>query len=540
MSTKQILGIWIFFCVISKLALSQNHALIPYPRQIATKQGYFKFAQQTTVAYSDKKLKKEATYLAAGLMNLCKLKTNTICVSKHSLNSKQSILLTLDPTFQNPEAYSLYITTNLITVKSATAKGVFYGIQSLLQLAANTSDVNSMNCLSIENDFPQYKWRGMHLDCSRHFFSTEFVKKYIDLIATYKFNYFHWHLTDDQGWRIEIKKYPKLTQIGAFRTGTMKGHYTEQQFDSIPYGGFYTQADIRDIVTYAQQRHVEIVPEIDMPGHAKAAIASYPQLSCNGEKVAVGTKWGIEKEVLCPSPFTFQFIDDLFAELTQLFPGEYIHIGGDEVLKEQWENSEFCKTLMRKENLNDATELQAFFMNKIEQIANKYHKKAIGWDEIMEKNTNTNATIMSWRGMEAGIEAAKNKHAVIMTPIDYCYFDHYQGNEATEPLAIGGYTPIEQVYAFNPCPDSVAIADRKYILGAQGNVWTEYLKTPELVEYMSTPRLCALAEVIWTGNQNKQIGFEHFKSRLVKHQDFLKKKNIHFSPTFLINEAAKK
>ncbi len=537
MSIKRFYWLFVFVFGMTNLGLAQYPALIPYPNNLVTKAGRFDFQPLTVVSYSNIEFKNEANYLVSGLLDLANLKAYT-CYSP-KLKSR-SIVLKKNLKIKHPEAYTLQIKNKLITINAATSKGVFYGIQSLLQLLANAPNKLSVNCLSIDNDQPQFAWRGMHLDCSRHFFKPDFIKKYIDLLASYKFNYFHWHLTDDQGWRIEIKKYPKLTQIGAYRAGSMKGHYTDQQFDSIPYGGFYTQSEIRELVAYAQNRHIEIVPEIDMPGHARAAIAAYPELSCTGKQVPVGMKWGIEKEVLCPSPFTLQFIDDIFSELTQLFPCTYIHIGGDEVLKDEWDASMFCKELMQKEQLKDAIELQAFFMNKIEKIANKYHKKAIGWDEIMEKNSQTNATIMSWRGMEAGIEAAKNKHAVIMTPIDFCYFDHYQGNNATEPLAIGGFTPLEQVYEFNPCPDSIAEPDKKYILGAQGNVWTEYLQTPEMVEYMAVPRLCALSEVLWTRHATKKLGYTNFKKRLIAHQPFLIKKQIHYSQTFLTNEADKK
>ena len=507
---------------------AQEISIIPYPQHIELKEGQFILTKQTQLLIDNPILKNEAVFLKDGIQELTGLKVKSIASKKVNLTSP-SITLEIDPKIKHNEAYCLLIQTNKISIKGSNKKGVFYGIQSLLQIISSASNNNQVQCLSIENDFPQFQWRGMHLDCARHFYKPDFIKKYIDLIAAYKFNYFHWHLTDDQGWRIEILKYPKLTQVGAFRAGTMKGHYDEQQYDSIPYGGYYTQKEVREIVAYAKNRHVEIVPEIDMPGHARAAIAAYPELSCTGKQKTVGMKWGIEKEVLCPTDFTFQFIDNLFAELSQLFPSKYLHIGGDEVLKEEWEASEYCKQIMLREKIIDPVELQAYFMNSIEKIASKYHKTAIGWDEILEKNKDSKAIIMSWRGMEAGIEAAKQKHFVVMTPLDFCYFDHYQGPKENEPLAIGGLTTIEQVYGFKPIPDNSSDEIIPYILGAQGNVWTEYMKTSEQVEYMAVPRLCALAEVVWTGQSRGD--YVHFQKRLQKHKNFLDSKHIHFSKT---------
>jgi hexosaminidase len=518
-------------------AYAQEIAIIPYPQQIKLNEGYFKLSNQTQIQLAKPELKNEAELLAEGISDLTALKLTTT-IRKNTNQSSQTITIEIDPKIKQNEAYSLLIQSNKISIKGSNKKGVFYGIQSLLQIISSTNNNNQIQCLSIENDFPQFQWRGMHLDCARHFFKPDFIKKYIDILAAYKFNYFHWHLTDDQGWRIEILRYPKLTQVGAYRAGTMKGHYDEQQYDSIPFGGYYTQNEIREIVAYAKNRHVEIVPEIDMPGHARAAIAAYPELSCTGKQITVGMKWGIEKEVLCPTDYTFQFIDDLFAELAQLFPSKYLHIGGDEVIKEEWEASEYCKQIMLSEKINDPLELQAYFMNRIEKIANKYHKKAIGWDEILEKNKDSKAVIMSWRGMEAGIEAAKEKHFVVMTPLDFCYFDHYQGPKENEPLAIGGLTTIEQVYGFKPIPDNSSDEIIPYILGAQGNVWTEYMKTPEQVEYMAVPRLCALAEVVWTGQSRGD--YAHFQKRLQKHQNLLDSKHIHFSKTGFDSETEKK
>ena len=336
----------------------------------------------------------------------------------------------------------------------------------------------------------------------------------------HKQNTFHWHLTDDQGWRIEIKKYPKLTQIGSKRSETLIGQYTQnypQQFDGKPEGGFYTQDDIRDVVRYAQSRFVTIVPEIELPGHALAALAAYPELSCDPAKTyQVATKWGVFDDVFCPSEKTFGFLQDVLTEVIPLFPGKYIHIGGDECPKAAWKNSPFCQELIKKLKLKDENQLQSYFVQRMEKFVNSKGRSIIGWDEILEGGIAPNATIMSWRGTEGGIAAARQKHNVIMTPGATCYLDKYQGNPATEPLAIGGYLPIDQVYAYEPVPAELAPADQQYILGVQGNVWSEYMPTPESVEYMVWPRALALAEIAWIPAGNAR-NFEDFALRLKNH-----------------------
>jgi len=357
----------------------------------------------------------------------------------------------------------------------------------------------------------------MHLDVGRHMFPVATIKEFIDLIAMHKMNTFHWHLTEDQGWRIEIKKYPKLTEVGAFRKETLIGHGAtprkDQKFDGKPYGGFYTQEEVKDIVDYAAKRHITVIPEIELPGHSLAAIAAYPELGNTGKQYDVGTRWGVFKEIYAPTDKTFSFLEDVLTEVMELFPSKLIHIGGDEAPKDEWKQSKFAQQLIKKEGLKDEHELQSYFIKRIEKFVNSKGRNIIGWDEILEGGLAPNAAVMSWRGTEGGIEAAKQKHYVVMTPGHSCYFDHYQSKDKeNEPLAIGGYLPVEKVYSYDPTPKELSKEEQKYILGAQANVWTEYIATPEYLEYMILPRMDAMAEVVWTKPDNKN--WDDFKERL--------------------------
>ncbi|HUL43587.1 MAG TPA: family 20 glycosylhydrolase [Bacteroidota bacterium] len=432
------------------------------------------------------------------------------------------------------EGYLLDVNPRAIDLRANTSAGLFYGVQTLLQLLPPEVFGNgaagrvrwSVPSVSIL-DKPRFPWRGMHLDVCRHFFQKEFVKKYIDDIAMCKMNVFHWHLTDDQGWRIEIKKYPLLTKVGAWRNGSMIGPYSDQKFDSIRYGGFYTQADIREIVAYAKSRHVTIVPEIEMPGHSLAALASYPELSCTGGPFQVSESWGVFDDVFCPTGKTFRFLENVLAEVCRLFPGKYIHIGGDECPKVRWKESRYCRALMERLKLRNANQLQSYFVKRIERFLNSKGKQVIGWDEILEGGLAPRAAVMSWRGTEGGIAAAKKKHYVVMTPGSHCYFDHYQGNPEYEPLAIGGYTTVEKVYSYEPVPAELPASHAKYILGAQGNMWTEYVATPEHVEYMIFPRMVALAEVDWTPAHLRN--YDDFRARLIRHFSLLDSMHVNYS-----------
>jgi hexosaminidase len=426
----------------------------------------------------------------------------------------------------NDDHYKMTINQQQIRIIGTDA-GTFYGLQSVLQMIPLEGPKTLPSC-KIE-DQPRFAWRGMHLDVGRHFYPVSFIKEYIDLMSMYKLNTFHWHLTEDQGWRIEIKKYPKLTTVGGYRDGTLMGHYREMphRFDSVLYGGFYTQEDIKEVVAYAAKRHINIVPEIEMPGHSMAAIAAYPEYSCNYGPHQVQQIWGVFDDVYCAKDSTIQFLKDILDEVCVLFPSNVIHIGGDECPKTRWKTCPNCQSVMKREGLKDEHELQSYFIRTIEKYLNSKGKKIIGWDEILEGGLAPNAMVMSWRGESGGIAAAQQQHFAVMSPGSHCYFDHYQGNPRTEPTAIGGYTTIDEAYSYNPIPDELNETESKYILGAQGNVWTEYMKTEKDVEYMALPRMAALAEVVWTNIDKKT--WPHFRSRLTKHLGLLDRLHVNYS-----------
>ncbi|MEC4004666.1 family 20 glycosylhydrolase [Flavobacterium sp. SUN052] len=507
-----------------QFGFSQNKLpLIPYPNSVQQMKGFFVLTNQTVIQADENSF--EAKYLKAQIKEITGLelaiRTTSNASSKISLSYFVKSIMTAD--YQ----YQLNVSSNKVVIEAESNEGFFYGIQTLLQLIpTNAKTQTRIQCLKID-DKPKYSWRGMHLDCARHFFPKEFVKKYIDYLAMYKFNTIHWHLTDDQGWRIEIKKYPKLTQIGAWRNGSMVGHYSEQKYDSIRYGGFYSQDDIKEVVAYATERHITVVPEIEMPGHAVAALAAYPEYSCTGGPFEVGKQWGVLDDVFCPKEETFTFLEDILTEVMSLFPSQYIHVGGDECPKTRWKNCPHCQTLIKEKGLKDEHELQSYFVQQIEKFVNSKGRKIIGWDEILEGGLAPNAAVMSWRGTEGGIAAAKQKHFVVMTPGGYCYFDHYQGDPKNEPLAIGGYTTVEKVYSFNPTPKELSVDESKYILGAQANLWTEYIPDFKKVEYMIFPRIMALSEVLWgTSNSEK---FKDFQSRMLQQFSVLDQKGIQYS-----------
>ncbi|MCE2711704.1 MAG: beta-N-acetylhexosaminidase [Cryomorphaceae bacterium] len=411
--------------------------------------------------------------------------------------------------------YSLRIDRG-ITIQYSSEESCFYALTSLFQLMEESEGKFHFQKCFI-SDAPKYGWRGMHLDVSRHFFSVQEVKRFIDIMSLYKFNTFHWHLTDDQGWRIEIKKYPKLTEVGAWRDSTVIGHYsvTPRSYDKSRYGGFYTQEDIREIVAYAAERYITVVPEIEMPGHARAAIAAYPSLSCSGESLPVPGLWGVFDDIFCMHESTLDFVKNVLDEVLDLFPSTYIHIGGDEAPKVRWKKCKKCQAVIRENGLHDEEQLQGWFVAKVDEYLTSKGRKLIGWDEILEGGLSENATVMSWRGAEGGIAAARQKHYAVMSPGGYCYFDHYQSKDRNEPLAIGGYTPLEKVYAFQPVPEELTPDEAAYILGAQANLWTEYIPDMRQLEYMAFPRALALAQVLWC--QNKP-DFEYFEKVLFQHQ----------------------
>ncbi len=448
------------------------------------------------------------------------------------------------------EGYSLKVSASGIVITASTDQGVFYAFQTLRQMMRMDALPDAKGVQrnweipAVEiTDYPQFPYRGLHLDVSRHFMPLDFVKKYIDLLAYYKMNRFHWHLTDDQGWRIEIKKYPKLQEIASWRDETLIGHYREtpDRYDGIRHGGYYKQEEIKEVVAYAFVRGVTIIPEIEMPGHTLAALSAYPELACTPGPFKAATTWGVFDDVMCPNEETFTFLENVLDEVMELFPSPYIHIGGDECPKTRWEESAFCQDLMKTEHLKDEHELQSYFIQRIEKYVNSKGRNIIGWDEILEGGLAPYATVMSWRGMSGGIEAAKAGHDVIMTPGTHCYFDHYQADPAFEPLAIGGLTTLEKVYSFNPVPSKLTSQEAKHILGAQANLWTEYIDSPAKAEYMAYPRAIALAEALWTPAFRKD--WTGFVQRLDKHLERLDGLKVNYAkrlkvPVALIRSGA--
>jgi hexosaminidase len=426
--------------------------------------------------------------------------------------------ITADTTLQE-EGYRLQILPGNISIEAQKGPGLFYGMQTLMQLiAANKNELPQAEIV----DYPRFSYRGLHLDVGRHMFPAEFIKKYIDLLAHHKYNRFHWHLTEDQGWRIEIRKFPKLQEIAAYRNETVIGHAStatrgnKKDFDGKRYGGFYTQDEIRDIVKYAQERYVTIIPEIELPGHALAALSAYPELGCTGGPYQAATTWGVFDDVFCAGKEeTFKFLEGVFDEVLELFPSTYIHIGGDESPKTRWKVCPHCQKRLKDEKLHDEHELQSYFIQRMEKYLNSKGRQIIGWDEILEGGLAPNATVMSWRGEEGGIAAAKQNHDVIMTPGNWCYFDHYQDTSKSEPLAIGGFTPVKEVYSYEPIPPALSAAEARHILGAQANVWTEYIPESDHVEYMVYPRASAMSEVLWSPKSARD--YDNFLVRMKEH-----------------------
>lgn len=509
----------IITCLFFTAIQSQNISIIPQPKKLKTENGHFTFNAQTTINTNQENF--EIEYLIKNITQ------QTGLFLKINKKSKTNQIVFVTAPLLNENAYQLKIEKDVIKIEASSQKGHFYAIQTLLQLIPferkSSIEIPSVTIY----DEPTFQWRGAHLDVCRHFFDVDFIKKYIDFLAMYKMNTFHWHLTEDQGWRIEIKKYPLLTEIGSNRKGTMVGHYVDQTYNDIPYGGFYTQEDIKEVVNYAKDRHITIVPEIEMPGHALAALAAYPHLACTDGPFEVAKGWGVFEDVFCPKEETFEFLENVLIEVMALFPSTYIHIGGDECPKTRWKSCNYCQALIKKENLKDEHELQSYFIKRIEKFLNKNGRKLIGWDEILEGGLAPNAAVMSWQGETGGIEAAKKGHFVVMTPGSHCYFDHYQGEPKNEPVAIGGFTTLEKVYQYQPIPKELSIEESKYVLGAQANLWTEYMPTKEQVEYMLFPRLMALSEVVW--GTSKTHDYINFQNRVIQHLNRLDHKEINYS-----------
>ncbi len=429
------------------------------------------------------------------------------------------------------DSYSINIAER-ITISYSSEASCFYAWVSLLQVAQQAEGQLTFQKCFVK-DYPTFQWRGLHLDVSRHFFNVDEVKRFIDLMAYYKFNTLHWHLTDDQGWRIEIKKYPLLTEVGAWRDSTVENHYSTlpRTYDKTRYGGLYTQEEVKDIVNYAGARFITVVPEIEMPGHARAALAAYPQYSCTGQAQSVEGLWGIFDDIFCAKEESILFLQDVLKEVLPLFPSAYIHVGGDEAPKTRWEECSNCQAVIKANGLHDAHELQSYFIGRMDAFLTQNGKKLIGWDEILEGGLSPNATVMSWRGYEGGKAAAAQGHYVVMCPGSHCYFDHYQGRGAEEPLAIGGFTSLEKVLSFNPIPPDMTTAEAAYVLGAQGNLWTEYIPDMAQLEYMTYPRAIALSTALWS--ETKPTYEDFFAKLTTYHFPFLSAKNVNFSKSCL-------
>ncbi len=496
------------------------YPLVPAPRSLAPREGAFVLDDATSIVLQGAATRADVRAMVerwAGPIRVAAgvpLRIVTAAPERNVVVVRLDAGATLAGDRWSPgdESFVLDIANERVRLSARDAPGLFYALQSLRQLLPAAVERGrrvapgvtfAWPALQIE-DAPRFAYRGMHLDVGRHFFPVEFIKRYIDLLALFRFNAFHWHLTEDQGWRIEIKKYPRLTEVGAYRRETILGrNFDPYVGDGVPYGGFYTQDEVRDVVAYARDRHITVIPEIEMPGHSVAALAAYPELACTPGPFNVATRWGVFEDIYCPSERTFAFLEDVLTEVMALFPSRYIHIGGDEAPKARWEASSLAQEVMRREGLADAHELQSWFIRRIERFLLANGRRLIGWDEILEGGLAPEATVMSWRGVEGGIAAAREGHDVIMTPNSHVYFDHYQGDRAQEPLAIGGFSPLEKVYAFEPVPEALTESEARRVLGAQGNVWTEYMKTSDRVEYMAFPRMLALAEVLWSPREHR-------------------------------------
>lgn len=451
------------------------------------------------------------------------------------------IALGIDPGLRRlgAEGYALDVTPQRITIRAPGPAGAFYATQALRQLlpaaiysSTLRKDVRwSIPCLRIE-DYPRFAWRGALIDTARHFMPKEFLLKFIDLLALHKMNTLQLHLTDDQGWRIEITKYPRLTEIGSVRKQTRLGHERDRRgFDGKPHGGYYSQEDIREMVAYARRRHVNVVPEIEMPGHAQAAIAAYPELGNTAERPEVSTVWGVHKNIFNVREDTFRFLQNVLDEVLQLFPSKFIHVGGDEVPKDQWKASPEAQARIKELGLKDEAELQSWFISRMDQFLSSRGRRLVGWDEILEGGLAPGAVVMSWRGIEGGIAAAKAGHDVVMAPLTHTYFDYYQSKDPGEPLAIGGFISLDKTYSYEPVPPELSGEEAKHILGTQGQLWTEYIDSPGKLEYMAFPRLTALAEVAWTPAEKRD--YEAFLKRLRVHESRFQSLDVNFRPVDL-------
>ncbi len=509
--------------------------LFPQPQQLKRQPGQFTLDAGTSIIAHDPKIGEMlAAYLrpATGF----DLPVKQSQGARHPGDENIIVLSLAEQEATPAAAYALQVTPRQVVLSASQLPGFLHGMQTLRQLLpaqimageiANGIDW-TIPALHI-NDAPAFAWRGLHLDVGRHMFPIDFIKKFIDLLAFYKFNTFHWHLTEDQGWRIEIKKYPRLTEVGGYRAETVVPKNWDQ-YDGVPYGGFYTQDEVRDVIAYAAERGIVTVPEIELPGHSVAALAAYPGLGCIGEDYEVRKTWGIAEDIFCAGKDeVFAFLQDVFTEVLELFPSEYIHIGGDEAPKARWKACPACQNRIQAEGLADEDELQSWFIRQMESWLNQRGRKLIGWDEILEGGLAPNATVMSWRGSDGGIVAANAGHDVIMTPNTYCYLDYYQHEDTDrEPPAISAILPLHQVYQFVVVPEQIAADKKHHILGGQGNIWTEYIPTSAHAEYMTYPRAIAIADVLW--NHPEDRSYQVLVERLKRHLPHLDAIPVNYRP----------
>lgn len=520
----------LLFSVLAMQAPS-DLGLVPRPRSVAIQSGFFAVGPGTKIGYA-KGLEKEAGFLRQSIRfgdgHRFEIAPKTV---------QNGINLRLDPGLSSlgPEGYRLMVKPNGIVIAGAKPAGVFYGVQTLRQLFPAASfgkglpagGVTALPSVEIE-DKPRFAWRGMHLDVARHFMPKEEVMRYLDLMALHKLNTFHWHLTDDQGWRLEIKRYPKLTSVGAWRKDTQTS-WDPPTFEGKPHGGFYTQKDAREIVAYAAARHITVVPEIEMPGHAQAAIAAYPELGNTKKQLEVLNGWGVNADVFSVDDTTIRFLQNVLDEVMTIFPSRFIHIGGDEVPKTQWKVSPTAQAKMQALGLKDEDGLQSWFVHEMDTYLTGKGRRLIGWDEILEGGLAPGAAVMSWRGIEGGIAAAKAGHDMVMASSTHLYLDYYQSRDiAREPHAIGGFIPLSRVYAFEPVPAELTPEEAKHVLGVQAQIWTEYIPTFKAVEYMAYPRACALAEIAWSPAETRD--YADFLVRLEPHLERLRAMGVNFRP----------
>jgi hexosaminidase len=507
---------------VAQAAAIQPLPIVPRPAEALHRNGAFLLGS-SAVIYADSDAQAVAKWFADQLHSEFGIAAQVVGGVPHG----RAFRFLLDNSLPE-EGYRLRIDPRSVVIAGRPA-GLFYGAQSVLQLAAAHAGPTFLLPAAQIVDQPRFAYRGLHLDTSRHMFPVEFLKRYLDWMARYKLNTFHWHLTDDQGWRIEIKQYPRLAEVASMRKETLVGHSPQSTtYDGKPYGGFYTQEQIRDVVAYARDRFITVIPEIEMPGHSLAALAAYPDLGCTAGPFETATTWGVFQDIFCPKDNTFQFLENVLAEVMELFPSHYIHIGGDEVQKDRWKESPDAQAVIQREGLKDESELQSYFIRRIERFIASKGRRMIGWDEILEGGLAADATVMSWRGEDGGIAAARQGHDVIMTPDTYLYFDHYQADRTREPLAIGGMLPLDKVYSYNPTPSALNAEEQKHILGAQANVWTEYLADTRQVEYMLFPRLFALAEVVWSPQAARK--YSDFLQRVPPQLARLKRQGVNYRP----------